>query len=75
MVYSIKPDLADLRTFGAPCANIVEPGAKLKKLDDRATMCFFGGYKYGGGGYRVWDPRKSVVVESRDVTLRVAHLP
>jgi hypothetical protein len=32
-----------------------KPSEKLKKLDDRATMCYFVGYKYGGGGYRVWD--------------------
>ena len=28
-------------------------------------LCVVIGYKYGGGGYRVWDPRRSVVVESR----------
>jgi len=54
MVYGVKPDLADLRAFGAPCA-IVEPGVKLKKVDDRAKT----------GGDRVWDPRESVVVETR----------
>lgn len=63
MVYGVKPDLADSRVFGDPCA-IVEPGKKLKELDDRAKMCLFLGYKYGGGGYRVWDPRESAVVES-----------
>jgi hypothetical protein len=52
MAYGVKPDLADLRAFGAPCA-IVEPGAKLKKLDDRVAICLFLGYKYGGGGYMV----------------------
>ena len=60
MVYGVKLNLADLRAFGSPCA-IVEPGAKLRNLDDRAIMCVFIGYKYGGGGYRVWDPRKSMV--------------
>ena len=29
-------------------------------------MCFFVGYKYEGG-YRVWDPKRRVVVESRDI--------
>jgi hypothetical protein len=29
-------------------------------------MCFFVSYRYGEGDYRVWDPRKGVVVESRD---------
>ncbi len=69
MAYEVKPDIADLRAFGAPCA-IVEPGARLQKLDDRATMCIFIGYKYGGGGYRVWDPRKSM-----DVTFFEEGLP
>ena len=31
------------------------------------TICFFVGYKYEGGGYRVWDPKRRVVVESRDL--------
>jgi hypothetical protein len=60
--------------FGAPCA-VVEPAAKLKKLDNRAVMCIFVGYKYSGGGYRVWDLRKSVVVECRDITFFEDGLP
>jgi len=51
-----------------PCA-IVEPKELLKKLDDRATMCFFVGYKYDGGGYRVWDPERRVVGEFRHCLL------
>ena len=62
VLYGVKSDVSHLRTFGAPCA-IVEPKEWLKKLDDRATMCFFVGYKYEGGGYRVWDPKRQVVVE------------
>ena len=62
ILYGAKPDVSHLRAFGAPCA-IVEPKERLRKLDDRATMCFFVGYKYEGGGYRVWDPKRRVVVE------------
>jgi len=47
---------------------------KLKKLDDRATMCFFVGYKYDGG-YRVWDPKKRGFFESRDVVFFEDGLP
>jgi len=47
----------------------------LKKLDAWSRMCFFVGYKYEGGGYRVWDPRKGVVVESRDVVFFEDGLP
>ena len=62
----MKPDPAHLCAVGAPCS-IVEPLKKLKKLDDWVRMCFFVGYKYGGGGYRVWDPKGKAVVESRDI--------
>jgi len=55
--YETKPDLAHLCAFGA----IVEPLVKLKKLDERVRMCFFVSYMYGGGGYRVWDPKGKVV--------------
>ena len=72
--YGMEPDLAHLRAFGAPCS-IVEPLEKLQKLDDRARMCCFVGYKYGGGGYRVWDPKGKVVVESRDVVFFEDGLP
>ena len=67
MVYGVKPNLANLRAFGVPCT-VVEPREKLRKLDDRASACVFVGYKYGGGGYRVWDCQRSVVVEARGVT-------
>ena len=60
MVYGVKPDLVDSCAFSSPCT-IIELGAKLWNLDDHAIMCVLIGYKYGGGGYRVWDPRKSMV--------------
>ena len=74
VLHGTKPDLADLCAFSAPCA-IVKPVAKLKKLDDQARMCFVVGYKYSGGGYRVWDPEKKVVVKSRDVVFFEDGLP
>jgi len=64
VLYGMKLDVSHLRAFGAPCA-IVELKEWLKKLDDRATVCFFVGYKYEGGSYRVWDPKRQVVVKSR----------
>jgi len=66
LLYGMKPDLADLHMFGAPCT-IAEPSARLKKLDDRASFCVFVGYKYSGGSYHVWDPEREVVVELWDV--------
>jgi len=68
VLYGVKRDVLHLCAFGAPCA-IVELKERLRKLEDRATMCFFVGYKYDGGGYRVWDPKRRVVAESRDCFL------
>ena len=42
-LYSTKPDVAALRAFGAPCA-LVELAEKMKKVDERARICFFLGY-------------------------------
>jgi len=72
--YSAKPDLAHLRAFGAPCT-VVQLLEKLKRLDARSRMCFFVSHKYEGGGYRVWDLRKGVVVESRNVVFFEDGLP
>ena len=41
----------------------------------RATMCFLVGYKYDGGGCRVWDPKRQVVAESRDIVFFEDGLP
>ena len=66
VLYETKPNISDLWAFGTPCA-IVQPVVKLKKLDNRANMCFFLGYKYSSGGYRVWRLEIKMVVEARDV--------
>ena len=66
-VYGVVPDVSNLRAFGGPSPT-AEPATKLKKLNDRATMGYFVGYEYGGGGYRVWDPKRRLVIESRDIT-------
>ena len=72
--YRVKPKVEHLRAFGAPCAS-VEPQHNLKKLDDRASMCFFMGYKYGGGGYWVWDPKRQVIIKLRDIVFFETGLP
>ena len=74
VLYETKPNISDLWAFGAPCA-IVQPVIKLKKLDDRANMCFFLGYKYSGGGYRVWRLEIKMVVKARDVVFFEEGLP
>ena len=48
VLYGAKPDVLHFRAFSTPCA-VVEPTERLRKLDDRATMCFFLGYKYATG--------------------------
>ena len=73
-LYSMKLNISDLQAFGAPCT-IVQPAIKLKRLDDRAMMCLFLGYKYDGRGYRVWCPERRVVVEVRDVIFFEDGLP
>ena len=74
MHYGTEPDLAHFRAFSTLCS-MVDPLAKLKKLDDCARMCFFVGYKYGSGGYQVWDPKGGVLVESRDMVFFEDGLP
>ena len=49
VLYGVKPGVSHLCAFGAPCA-IVKPKEQLRKLDDRATMCFFVGE---GGGWEI----------------------
>ena len=63
VLYGAKLDVSNLRAFSTPCA-IVEPTERLRKLDDRATMCFFLGYKYATG---FGTQKRRVVVESRDL--------
>ena len=62
----MKLNISNLQAFSAPCT-IVQASVKLKKFDDRVTICLFLGYKYSSGGYRVWHPERRVVVEARDV--------
>ena len=38
-------------------------------------MCYFVDYKYDGGGYRVWDPKRRVVAESKDIVFFEDGLP
>jgi len=38
-------------------------------------MCFFVDYKYQGGSYSVWDQKRQVVVESRDIVFFEDSLP
>ena len=39
---------------------------RMRKLDDRTTMCFLVGYKYDGGGYR-FGTRKGELLSSPDI--------
>ena len=71
MLYNMKLDLADLHAFSTLCA-IVNLSEKMKKIDDRTSMCVFVGYGgcgYNLCGYRVWDLRNPIVVKFRDITL------
>ena len=56
-LYRVRPDVSHFRGFGASCAIVDdEPTERLRKPS------------WGTGGYRVWDPKRRVVVESRERT-------
>ena len=54
VLYGVKPDVLHLRAFGAK-RTIVEAREQLRKLNNRTAMC-------EGGGYRVWVPKRQVVI-------------
>uniref|UniRef100_A0A803MUH4 Retroviral polymerase SH3-like domain-containing protein n=1 Tax=Chenopodium quinoa TaxID=63459 RepID=A0A803MUH4_CHEQI len=57
-------DYSGLRVFGCPAYAYVNDG----KFEPRAKKCIFLGYTDGVKGYRLWDPRTSRIITSRDVT-------
>lgn len=62
-----KPNLSHVKVFGCKAYTHI-PTQKRKKLDPRATPSIFVGYSLQTKGYRLYDPVKSVIQTSRDVT-------
>lgn len=61
--YNVVPQVDHLRIFGSQ-AFVHIPEERRKKLDDRAIRCKFIGYLEGMKGWRFWDPKNKVFVES-----------
>ena len=59
------PDLSHLQILGCN-AHIHVPKEKRKKLDDCSINCRLVGYNIPNI-YRLWDPKKKVIVQARDV--------
>lgn len=62
-----KPDLNEFKVFGCKAFAHV-PGAKRKKLDDKAQEYVFVGYATEQKGYRLYHHESKKVMISRDVT-------
>lgn len=60
------PNLKNLRVFGSKCWYVI-PKKNIKKLDARACEGMFVGYSANSKGYKIWDPKRSSFVVSRDV--------
>uniref|UniRef100_A0A0A9X817 Retrovirus-related Pol polyprotein from transposon TNT 1-94 n=1 Tax=Lygus hesperus TaxID=30085 RepID=A0A0A9X817_LYGHE len=66
-----KPNLKNLQIFGATA--YFKDLNRLKKLDSRSKKGILVGYcPYG---YRIWDPFKKIIVESRNVRFDISKTP
>ena len=65
-MHNLEPDLTGLRTIGARA--FVHRETYTKKLEDRAFEGKLCGYSHNSKAYRIYNPAKGTVVESRNVT-------
>ena len=65
-MHNLEPDLTGLRTIGARA--FVHRETYTKKLEDRAFEGKLCGYSHNRKAYRIYNPAKGTVVESRNVT-------
>lgn len=63
--FGVKPSVRHFRIFGSLCYRHI-PDQKRKKLDDKSEAMIFVGYN-STGSYKLYNPKKSEVVFSRDV--------
>ena len=66
-MHNLEPDLTGLRAIGAR-ALFVHRETYTKKLEDRAFEGKLCGYSHNSKAYRIYNPAKGTVVESRNVT-------
>ena len=65
-MHNLEPDLTGLRAIGARA--FVYRETYTKKLEDRAFEGKLCGYSHNSKAYRIYNPAKGTVVESRNVT-------
>ena len=68
------PDVSYFRVFGCK-AYMHVPADKWRKLDAKAALVTFVGYKPDSKGYRLWDKNTCSVHLSRDVTFNESSFP
>ena len=61
-----KPDVSHLKVFGCD-AYMHIPKEDRKKWDPKSKKCIFIGYSLHSKGYRLYDPKRKQIHESRDV--------
>ena len=66
IMHNLEPDLTGLRAIGARA--FVHRETYTKKLEDRAFEGKLCGYSHNSKAYRIYNPAKGTVVESRNVT-------
>ena len=66
MWYQRKPDLSNLRLFGSPVMVHI-PKERRLKWDKKGEQYIFVGYSEDIKGYRVYDPKKNVIIVKRDI--------
>jgi transposase InsO family protein len=64
--YGAKPNISNLKVFGSVCYMHI-PDAKRDKLSQKAETGILVGYCDNAKGYRIYNPKTSKVVSSRDV--------
>ena len=62
-----KPDVANLRVFGCPAYVLIPKEVRVGKLAHKTRRCVFIGYSTTRKAWRLWNPVKRSVIESRDV--------
>ena len=64
-----KPDVSNLRIFGCIAFAHIPP-EKRKKLDEKSLKCIFIGYLEQSKGFKLFNPKDSSMIGSRDVIFK-----
>ncbi|EKM61876.1 uncharacterized protein PHACADRAFT_58680, partial [Phanerochaete carnosa HHB-10118-sp] len=69
------PDVLYFRVWGCKAYVHTHKDVRVNKLQPKAKVMIFIGYKIGTKGYRFWDPTAWTIVVSRDVTFDESSFP